>query len=174
MNGLKAILFGAAGLFLVLTLMSLLITAKPRVARMVVINTASKEKVMTQLTDLASWKNWHPVFAADSVTVNYGKITSGPGASCDITYNGQTTQVFITAVDTATVSVELKASGENDISNKIVVSYIPSMNQVKADWIATTHLHWYPWEKFYAIFIDKLTGPGYEAALQGLKTYTEK
>ena len=69
MNGLKAILFGAAGLFLVLTLMSLLITAKPRVARMVVINTASKEKVMTQLTDLANWKNWHPVFAADSVTV---------------------------------------------------------------------------------------------------------
>ena len=59
-------------------------------------------------------------------------------------------------------------------NNKIVVTDIPSMNQVKADWIATTHLHWYPWEKFYAIFIDKLTGPGYEAALQGLKTYTEK
>jgi Polyketide cyclase / dehydrase and lipid transport len=174
MNALKAILFGAAGLFLVITLLSLLITANPRVARMVVINTASKEKVMAQLTDLANWKNWHPVLKSDSVSVSYGKITSGPGASCDITYNGKTTHVAITAVDTASVSVELTATGESDISNQVVVTYIPSMNQVKADWIATTHLHWYPWEKFYAIFIDKLTGPGYEAALQGLKTYIEK
>ncbi len=174
MNGIKAILFGAAGLFLVITLLSLLITANPRVARMVVIKTASKDKVMAQLTDLANWKNWHPVFASDSVAVSMGKIASGAGASCDIMYNGKTTQLLLASVDTASLSVELKAQGENDISNQIVVTYIPSMNQVKVDWIATTHLRWYPWDKFYAIFIDKLTGPGYEAALQGLKSYIEK
>jgi hypothetical protein len=42
------------------------------------------------------------------------------------------------------------------------------------EWRSLTRLHWYPWEKFYAIFMDKITGPGYEAALNGLKEIVEK
>lgn len=174
MKGIKAILFGAAGLFFFITLLSLLIPAHPKVSRMVVINTSSKDKVMAQLTDLANWKNWHPVFAADAVLVSPGEISAGAGASAGITYNGKTTQLFITAVDSVSLSFRLTAKGENDISNQVFVTWHQQLQQVKVDWVATTHLHWYPWEKFYAIFIDKLTGPGYEAALQGLKKYIEK
>jgi hypothetical protein len=174
MKGIKAILFGAAGLFLFITLLSLLIPAHPKVSRMTVINTHSKDKVMAQLTDLANWKNWHPAFAADAVLVSLGEPSAGTGASAGITYNGKTTQLFITAVDSVSLSFQLTAKGENDISNQIFVTWHQQLQQVKVDWVATTDLHWYPWEKFYAIFIDKLTGPGYEAALQGLKKYMEK
>lgn len=172
MRAVKAILAGAIGLFVFITLLSLLIPAHPKVSRTVVINTSSKEKVMVQLTDLANWKNWHPVFASDSVTVSFGKISSGPEASCFITYNNKTTRLSLTKIDSVSVAFELHAKGENTTNQISVTSIAPQ--QIKVDWLATTHLHWYPWEKFYAIFIDKLTGPGYEAALQGLKKYIEQ
>ncbi len=173
MRIVKAMLAGATGLFIFITLLSLLIPAHPKVSRMVIINTASKDSVMKQLTDLANWKNWHPVFSAGSVSVSYGKTSSGEGGSCDITYNGKITHLTITKIDTSSISFDLKSKGENDISSQVFInSLLPQ--QIKVDWIATTHLHWYPWEKFYAIFVDKLTGPGYELALQGLKNYMEK
>lgn len=174
MKVLKAMLVGATGLFIFITLLSLLIPAHPKVSRTVVVNTAAKEKVMAQLTDLANWKNWHPVFSSKEVSVTLGKTTAGVGASCDISYNGKTTNLSITNIDTTAGFFKLYTKGEDEISNQVIVTPIPSLQQQKVDWIATTHLHWYPWEKFYAIFIDKLTGPGYELALHGLKNFVEK
>jgi hypothetical protein len=34
-------------------------------------------------------------------------------------------------------------------------------------------MKWYPWEKFSGIFVDKMTGPGYQAALNELKDFVE-
>lgn len=166
-------LVGATGLFIFITLLSLLIPAHPKVSRMVVINVTTKDSVMKQFTNLVNWKNWHPVFASDAVSVSYGKVSEGQDASCDINYNGKTTHLSITKIDTSSITIELKTKGDNDITNQIFITPIQPQ-QIKVDWIATTHLHWYPWEKFYAIFVDKLTGPGYELALQGLKKYLEK
>jgi hypothetical protein len=173
MRIIKAMLVGATGMFILITLLSLLIPAHPQTSRTVVINTSSKEKVMAQLTNLANWKNWHPVFLSDSVTVKFFNSTNGTVGSCDIVYNNKATHLSILKIDTASLSFDLKAAGENDISNQIFISPVESLQQVRIDWVATTHLHWYPWEKFYAIFVDKLTGPGYEAALNGLKQYIE-
>ena len=33
---------------------------------------------------------------------------------------------------------------------------------------------WYPWEKIKGVFLDKISGPQYEAALSNLKTLVEK
>lgn len=173
MRAVKALLVGAVGLFIFITLLSLLIPSHPKVSRTVVINTSDVQKIKDQLTDLTKWKNWHPAFSSDSVAISFGKIASGEGASCDIVYRNTTTHLFITNIDTASVTFELKAKGENDITNQVLVTALP-VSQVKVDWIATAHLNWYPWEKFYAIFIDKITGPGYEAALQGLEKYIEQ
>ena len=173
MRLIKALIVGATGLFIFITLMSLLIPANPRLSRTVVINAPGKEKIMNQLVNLANWKNWQPLFTQGNATQVLGKIAEGKEAYSDIAYNGKTVQVKILEADSSSVLFTLKASGENDITNKIVVTSLQPSQQVRVDWIATTHLHWYPWEKFYAIFIDKLTGPGYEASLNGLKKFVE-
>lgn len=174
MRAIKALLVGAVGLFIFITLLSLLIPSHPKVSRTVVINTPDKNNITAQLTDLTKWKNWHPAFSSDSVTVSFGKLTAGEGASCDIVYHNTTTHLAITKIDTTSITFELRSPGENDITNQVFVTTLQPVSQVKVDWMATTHLNWYPWEKFYAIFIDKITGPGYEAALQGLKKHVEK
>jgi len=171
MNFIKAFLVGAIGLFVFITILSLLIPSHPKVTRVVVINSTSKEKIMAQVADVANWKNWHPFFFFFFFKISFGKTTSGEGGRCETFYNNKTTHVAITKVDSNGVSFDIKQAGENDISNQIFIT--PMQQQTRIDWVATTHLHWYPWEKFYAIFIDKLTGPGYETALNGLRQYVE-
>lgn len=173
MRLVKAFVVGLIGLSIFITLLSLLIPAHPSVSRTVVINSVSIDTIRQQVDDWANWKNWHPLFSSDSVKILLGKITKGQDASCNIIYNGKTTHLTITKTDSTAVSFLLQAEGENDISNQVFIHSMRPLQQTRVDWVATTHLHWYPWEKFYAIFVDKLTGPGYEAALDGLKKFIE-
>ncbi|MES2847495.1 MAG: hypothetical protein V4685_00445 [Bacteroidota bacterium] len=169
MRFIKAFLVGATGLFIFITLLSLLIPANPRVSRTVIIN-SSKEKILKQINN---WKNWQPLFASDAAKVEFGKTSEGGDAKCSIEYNGKITNLRIMKADSSSVTISLTGDGENDITSQIFLSSLNPSQQTRVDWIATTHLHWYPWEKFYAIFIDKLTGPGYEASLNGLKSFVE-
>lgn len=173
MRLIKLFLSGLIGLFIFITLLSLLIPAHPRVTRTVVIHTADTKKIMQQVSDLHLWKNWQPMFAADTTAIKYGTTGSGEGATCSIRISNRVTIVTINKVDTAALSFTLHTDGENDISNRIVATSMHPVQQTKVDWIATANLSWYPWQKFYAIFMDKLTGPGYEASLNGLKQYIE-
>jgi hypothetical protein len=172
MRLIKAFLIGATGLFIIITLLSLLIPSKTRVNRTVLIDNGAKDKIYAQVYELQNWKNWHPSFAPGLATVNFGKLTAGVDGSCDIIYNNKTINLRITKTDTSIITFTLSGNGENDIINQI---HFQSANgqQTRVDWDAVTLLHWYPWDKFYAIFIDKLTGPGYETALNGLKHFME-
>jgi hypothetical protein len=174
MRFIKAFLFGITGLFIIITLLSLLITSNVRVARAAVINTAGVDKCYQQIADLTNWKNWHPIFKTGAAVISFGKITKGKNAACDITYKNKITHLSITAADSVSVKFMLQAKGENDIENIIHLTPLMAPGGIKAEWRALTKLHWYPWEKFYAIFIDRITGPGYDAALNGLKDFIEK
>ncbi len=173
MRLLKPFIVGATGLFVTITLLSLLIPSKARVARTIVIANTTKDKIYSQVNDLKSWKNWHPSFLPGLAKINFGNITAGENASCDITFNNKITHLRITKTDTTSITFILSAAGETDISNQVHFYSMPRQQQTRVDWDAFTQLHWYPWDKFYAIFIDKLTGPGYESPLNGLKKYTE-
>ncbi len=173
MRLIKAFLAGIIGLFVFITLLSLLIPAHPKVSRTVVINTAAKEKIIQQIKNFGNWKNWQPLFASESAKVIYGKMQEGEGGECNVEYNNKTTRLEIIKSDSSSINFIVKAEGENEITNQIVISSLQPSQQIRVDWVATTHLNWYPWEKFYAIFIDKLTGPGYETSLNNLKQYVE-
>jgi len=172
MRFIKAFLAGIIGLFLIITLLSLLIPAKVKVTRTVLIDNSSRQKIYEQVVALKNWVNWHPSFAPGAAAISYGKISSGTNGSCDITYNNKTAHLKITDTDTSSINFSLTTTGENEVINTIHF-YSITAQQTRVDWEAITQLHWYPWDKFYAIFIDKLTGGGYEAALDGLKRYTE-
>jgi hypothetical protein len=174
MRFIKAFLFGITGLFIIITLISLLIPSNVKVSRMVVINNTTINRVYRQTADLTNWKNWHPMFKPGVAIINFGNITTGKNASCDIVYNNKTTHLKITAADSSSVKFLLQSKGENDIENNIILNAMPLPQSVQVEWRTITKLHWYPWDKFYAIFIDKMAGPGYEAALNNLNAYIEK
>lgn len=174
MRFIKAFLFGITGLFIVITLLSLLITSNVRVSRASVINNTSIDKPYQQVADLKNWKNWHPIFKTGVAAINFGNVTVGKNAVCDIVYNSKTTHLVITDIDSSSIKFILQSPGENDIENGINFTPLTSAKEIRVEWRALTKLHWYPWEKVYAIFIDKITGPGYDAALNNLKDFIEK
>lgn len=175
MRLVKAFLFVAIGLFIFITLFSLLIPFHVRVSRAVVINNASAGGVYRQVAIFENWKNWHPFFTVDSARIYwYPPGIAGKDSGCIIKHRGHDVKIKLISADTTDIKFLLQVAGENDISSEIVITPLPGRQAVQVEWRAITKLHWYPWEKFYGIFIDKLTGPGYDAALNGLKDYFEK
>ncbi len=173
---IKVFFAGLLGLSIIITLFSLIIPSNVKVTRMVVVNNQiGQDSILSYIRHLKNWKLWHPVFADKNTVANFSNISSpGLPEQCDILYNGRKVNVNITGVDSNAISFVLTAPGENTIKNRITVMELPQHNGRQIQWEAVTFLNWYPWEKFYGIFIDKMTGPGYEIALNKLKDYLER
>ena len=175
MRLIKAFLVGATGLFIIITLFSLLIPSRVRVSRAVLISNTSNDAVYRQIASIENWKNWHPIFTMDSAKISpVLPVIAGKDSAYVFKHRGRDIIITILRVGPGSIQFLLQADGENDVDNDIVITSLPSQNAVQVEWRAITKLHWYPWEKFYGIFVDRLTGPGYEAALNGLKDYIEK
>jgi hypothetical protein len=174
MRLVKAFLTGAVGLFVVMTLLSLLIPSRVKVSRTTLINNTTAGKVFSEASDFNQWKNWHPVFKSTNSKIEFDPASNnGKSTSCLITYGSTSAKLSITYADSAVIKFTLKPETESAIENEIHILSIPNEANVQVEWIAINKLKWYPWEKFYGIFIDKLTGPGYDQALKGLKDYLE-
>ena len=113
------------------------------------------------------------MFKTGVATINFNDNIIGKNAACNIIYNNKTTRLLIIAADSTIVKFILQSPGENEIENAISFTPITASKEIRVEWRALTKLHWYPWEKFYAIFLDKITGPGYDTALKGLKDFIE-
>jgi hypothetical protein len=160
-------------MFAVVTIMSLLIPADITVSRSALINSNNCTAVIKQVSNLGNWKNWHPLFAQQG-NIRFTNPSAGELQRCEILYGNKKAVLAITASTDSTVNFVLRAQGEDDIQNQVLITPIAGQQNIKAEWRAYHHLQWYPWQKFYGIFIDKLTGPSYEQGLQGLKEYFEK
>jgi hypothetical protein len=168
MRLLKGFIIALFGLAIMITLLSLLIPSRVMVTRAVVMN-APADKVMAQIKNLGNWKNWQPVFKTDSVQLAY----NADSTTCRWETNGKTNQFVIDSVTQNAVYLSQQRKGEADVKNILVVLPLTDQIGVQVEWRTITHLKWYPWEKFYGIFIDKLAGPGYEDALKSLKEFVE-
>jgi hypothetical protein len=173
MRLIKLVFVGAACLFIVITLISLLLPSEVKVSRAVVIS-APQDKIYDDIADLRNWKNWHPSFQTDSILIDYSTPSFGKGAYCNILYHSQQTHLQITDADSSSIKFLTQLNGTNDIDNEIRIIPVRAFNSYQVEWRATTQLHWYPWDKFYGIFIDKLTAQGYQNALDDLKDSLER
>lgn len=172
MRFIKAFFIGIITLFIIITLLSLLLPSKVKVSRAVVINSTTG-KAYTQLADLKNWKNWEPIFASDSALLIFSNPQDTGLPYCDIIYKERQVRITMTAIDSTAIQFLLRSKGEDDISNEIDITPVGDNNGIQVEWKALNHLHWYPWDKFYGIFIDRLTGNGYEDALHKLKDFLE-
>ncbi len=172
MKLIKAVVFAVAGLFILVTLISLLMPSQVMTVRSVTIH-GTTEQVFAQISDLGKWKDWHPVFMHDSNLIKLSNPSSGANAWAEWQTNGKNNKLIITSVTAGQLHASLERPGENATANIISVTALKDSNNVQAEWRSLTKLKWYPWEKFSGIFVDKVTGPGYEQALNNLKQLIE-
>jgi len=169
MRIIKGILVVIISLFSVITLFSLLIPSSVRISRAVVINNTNATAIFHQLLPFENWKNWHPIFTSDSASFN----RDAKDGSFHIIHRQQDIVLDLKNSDSSSIHFLLKVKGENDVQNEIVIHSLPAQEAVQVEWRTITYLKWYPWEKFYGIFLDQLTGASYEEALNGLKIFVE-
>lgn len=161
-----------AGLFIFITILSLFIPSKLMITRAVVIN-AGAGKVFSEVNNLQNWKHWQPVFMNDSSQINFKTDANSISNYCEWDSKGKKNSIEITKKNVNSIAAVLKRPGENDVQNMINILPLADSSQVQAEWNVLIKLKWYPWEKFYGVFIEKLSGQGYEDALNSLKNYVE-
>ena len=169
---LKGFFVVLAGLFIFITLLSLFIPSKILITRAVVIN-AKASKVFNEVSNLQNWKHWQPVFINDSANIRFNTDANGISSSCEWKTGNSENKLQITDRKANALTATLSREGENDILNTIRILPLADSSQVQAEWSVLVKLKWYPWQKFHGIFIEKVSGQGYEDALNGLKAYAE-
>lgn len=172
MRLIKGFFIVLAGLFIFITILSLFIPSRLMITRAVVMN-ARADKVFSEISDLQNWKHWQPVFINDSAKIKFNTGADGMSNSCEWESKGKKNTVQITEKKDNAVSATLSRTGEHEVKNSINILPLADSNQVQVEWNVLIKLKWYPWEKFYGIFIEKITGQGYEDALNSLKAYVE-
>ena len=90
-----------------------------------------------------------------------------------LAYKGRQIHLSMTSKDSASIKFLLQSQGEDDIFNEMDITPVGMNNGIEVEWKALTKLHWYPWDKFYGIFVDRMTGNNYEDALNHLKDFIE-
>lgn len=172
MRLIKGFIIVLTGLFIVITLFSLMMPSNVMTVKSVIIHSKT-EPVFNEIADLGKWKNWHPLFIQDSSNIKTSDPSFGVSANAEWFSNSKKNILQITEVLQNQLKTTLSREGEKDINNIILISALSDSNNVQVEWRVITKLKWYPWEKFSGIFIDKMTGPGYELALNNLKELIE-
>lgn len=173
MRLVKGFLFAITGLFVVITLFSLIIPSRVITTKAVPVH-ASSAVILQTIKDFNQWKLWNPVFKADSNNVIISNPPVGKSAFVKWKTGSATNTITITEEFGTGIRFTLSRPGENIVENTLKVLPLQDSSGYQVEWSALTKLKWYPWEKFAGIFVGDITGPGYEAALLSLQNYIEK
>ncbi len=172
MRFVKPFLFVAFGFFILISLISLLIPSRVMTTKSVTIH-SPKEKIGSAIKDLQRWRNWHPVFKADSAAMYISSPSNVAGAYADWEQSGKKNRITITEIFPEGIKLNLERPGEKPVENSLLILPVEEAGTYHVEWRSLTKLKWYPWEKFAGIFVSDMTGPGYEAALNELKKFVE-
>jgi hypothetical protein len=172
MKMIKGAVIGFVGLFIVVTLISLLIPSKIVTARAVSVQ-ADSLLLFNEVSNLKNWNHWHPVFVNDTTLLKFGNTTSGVNTIASWTQNSKTYKLAIIEQKYPFVKINIQQEGEEDMENIFTIMPVMEQGNMQVQWQAITQLKWYPWEKFSGLFVEKMAGSGNEAALNSLKAFVE-
>lgn len=134
---------------LMITGISFFFPSHVRISKAIEIS-ADKQTIIDQLKDTARWKKWYP--GIDSI--------QHPPVVLEVT------DTTVTAGNTGT-SEKRGNMGWNVFEGGIPHSFT-------VQWYMDFHLHWYPWEKFSSLLLEKRYGPMMEKGLDNLKKQLEQ
>lgn len=165
-----------AGLLLILCFLfviTLFLPSKVTVSRSIEINTSVAD-VGREIKDFNNWKNWYPAFMDKEISISIaGSQNVSPINTATLRdKQGHEIMFHIVSNSMDSIIVELQPNNKKAIKYQFIISR-HSAGYTQVVWNINTDLGWYPWERIQGILMDKVTGPGYAAALQNLKKVTE-
>ena len=172
MKAVKGVIIVFFGLFIFVTLISLLIPSTIVTTRAETVQ-ADSLRLYKEIADLKNWKHWHPVFLQDSNKIRFSATTTNVNDFAEWESNHKKIRIVIAENNFPSIKVLLQTEGENDMENILALRQVQEQGNMQVQWTSITKLKWYPWEKFSGIFIEKLSGSGFQAALTSLKIYVE-
>lgn len=165
--------FGVAVILILMLFAAFLLPSKVTISKSALIS-APLSRVESELVDFDRWKNWFPPLQGENVTmlskpaktgaVKSVSLTDGQGKKLDLDlleFKQDTILVMLTSMSATKVNYQFILTNHNNA-------------QTQLTWNVNTELGWYPWDKIRGIFLDKISGPQYEAALAHLKKAAEK
>lgn len=177
MRLIKMFLFVLLGLFAVVTIIGLFIPSSVKISRGIIIS-ADSSKVYNDLSDVKNWNKWLPWITADSgAVVQLSPVTDQPGAY--FRWKG------VKINSAGTISIQSMKSGEilllhelkdmNSAEGGFRIRSTGKNNDVtEVLWYMEYKLKWYPWERFFGIFTDRIIGSAFEKGLDQFKNYIEQ
>lgn len=159
--GLISIVFFA----ILITGFSLFFPSNVRISKAIDIN-ASEDSIMMQISQIENWEKWFPGADSAELIIKNGKpegIKTAAGQQLIISDHTDSTVLAITK----NPGFKNGESGWNFFSTSIP-------NTITIQWYMDFHLHWYPWEKFSSLLLEKRYGPLLEIGLANLKKMMEK
>ena len=171
MRQVKSFIAAVFMLIAFLSLVTVFLPSKITVSKTIFIN-AKDSAVYGQIEDLKNWKNWYPAFQNKNVSIIqsvrndtvFGELSAE---------NQDKLQVALVIPWKGTVNIFFPDVKKQKESFQFLV--VPGRSQeTNLTLNVNTDLGWYPWKKLVGIFLDKITGPEYEATIRNIKAAAEK
>lgn len=163
------------GMFAVITIIGLLIPSSAKVSRGIIVN-ADSSNVYKEISDVNNWNQWLPWITADSgAVVQTSVVTNAPGAYFKwkgVKLNSAGT-LTIQSIKPNEILLLHEIKDMNTSEGGLRIRSISS-NTTEVLWYMEYKLKWYPWERFFGIFIDKIIGSAFEQGLEQFRSYTEQ
>lgn len=177
MRLIKMFLFVLLGLFAVVTIIGLFIPSSVKISRGIIIN-ADSSLLYQELSDVKNWNQWLPWITADSgAIVQLSPVTNQPGSFFrweGVKYKSAGT-ITIKEINQGEVLLLHELKDMNDAEGGFRIRSTGVKGEVtEVLWYMEYKLRWYPWERFYGIFVDHIIGPALDKGLEQLKDYAEQ
>ena len=177
MRLVKMFSFVLLGLFAVVTIIGLLIPSSVKISRGVIIN-ADSATLFRALSDVKQWNQWLPWITTDSgAIVQLSPVTNQPGSFFrwkGVRYKSAGT-ISIKEIKNDEILLLHELQGMNKADGGFRIRSTGAKGEVtEVLWYMEYKLKWYPWERFYGIFVDHIIGPAFEKGLEQLKNFAEQ
>ncbi len=156
--------------FIFIFLAGLLLPSKVTITKSVLIN-APIEKVQNQLSHFNQWKNWYPAFKDEDVAII--KDSLNPNSVILKNRKGATIKLILIQSRPYAINVDMRSSSSTRVAYGFIIAP-KANNKIQLTWNVNTQLGWYPWNRIWGIFLDKVSGAQYESALADLKKVVEE
>ena len=169
MRFIKPLLIALSGLFLLLSLISLVMPAEVRLLRSASIH-APKDSIQILLAEFKRWPEWQSFLKEPSL--KYAVASDGQSASWYV--KGE--KHIVRKIENPLKGFAFTISRHDAVSVEYYFTLLESggPQDLQLQWAVSLHTRWYPWERFSGLLFEQAAGPGIEAALQDLKLISEK
>jgi polyketide cyclase/dehydrase/lipid transport protein len=171
MRSIKMFVIVVAGMLGCLGVVTLFLPSKVTVSKSILINATGAE-VAREIGTFKNWKDWYPAFQNQHIIITTSQKSDSSFATLTDESQRRLSMSMLRR-GPQNIDILLLAEDKKNITYQFIFSP-DRTGQTQLTWNINTTLGWYPWKKIAGIFLDKVTGPQYQEALQNLKSAAEK